>query len=101
MVTAIEAPFALLQEEVKTLFGHPVEAPKMPLCLVPEVLDPIDVVPFVDEPFRVVDPNMVEVRHIQSIVARKAIRVDDAVGWIRRSMIGINVSVRALGIITV
>ena len=33
-----------------------------------------------DEPFRVVDPNMVEVRHIQSIVARKAIRVDDAVG---------------------
>ena len=32
VVTAIEAPFALLQEEVKTLFGHPVEAPKMPLA---------------------------------------------------------------------
>ena len=32
-----------------------------------------------DEPFRVVDPNVVEVRNIQGIIARKTVRVDDAV----------------------
>ena len=51
----------------------------MPLRLVPEVLDPVDMAPLVDEPLRVIDPNMVEVRNVQGIIARKAVRIDDAV----------------------
>ena len=40
----VEAPLALLDEEVEVLLGNAVVAPQMPLRLVPEVLDTVDVV---------------------------------------------------------
>ena len=42
VVAAVEPPFALLQEQIEALLGDAVEAAKMPLLLVPEMLDPID-----------------------------------------------------------
>ena len=68
MVASVEPPYALLQEQVEALFGDPIEAPQMPLRLAPEVLDSIDVIALIDEPLRVVDPNMVEGRDIEGIV---------------------------------
>jgi len=45
------------------------------LGLVPEVLDPVDVIALLDETLRVIDANMVKVRNVQGVVARKAVRV--------------------------
>ena len=75
VVAAVEPPFALLQEQIEALLGDAVEAAQMPLRLVPEILDPIDVSPLVPKPLRMVDPHMVEGRDIQGIIAAKAVRV--------------------------
>ena len=44
-----------------------VEFAHMALRLVPEILDPIDVVLLVGEQLRVVDPEVMEVRHIKHV----------------------------------
>lgn len=51
MAAFIEAPFALLEEQVEALPRNPVEPAQMALRLVPEVLDLIDMVVFVGEQF--------------------------------------------------
>lgn len=54
----------------------------MTLCLAPIILNTIDVIfPafFVDKQGAVVDPVMFKIAHIQYIVARKIIGIDDAV----------------------
>ena len=52
----------------------------MTFRLVPEVLDPVDVSARISKQPGVVDPEVLEVRHIQHIVAPPAVRIDDAVG---------------------
>ena len=51
MGTAIEAPFALLQKPVKIVLFDAVEHAHMTFGLVPEILDPVDVVALVGEQF--------------------------------------------------
>ncbi len=80
MAAFIKAPFTLLEEQVEALPGNPVEPAQMALCLVPEVLNSIDVVVFVGKALRMVDPDMMEAGDIQGDVDGEAIRVDDAVG---------------------
>ena len=75
VVAAVETPFARLQEQIEALLGDAGEAAQMPLRLVPEILDPIDVSPLVPKPLRMVDPHMVEGRDIQGIIAAQAVRV--------------------------
>ena len=58
-----------------------VVAAQMPLGLVPEILDAIDVVGAVDERVLMVDPLMVEFGNIEGIIGSVAICVDDAV-WL-------------------
>jgi hypothetical protein len=53
----VEAPFALLDEQVEVLLQNAIEAPEMAFCLVPEVLDTVDVVYFVSEQLRAVDAD--------------------------------------------
>lgn len=79
MFTDIEVPFALLQEQVGALYRNAVEAPQMLLRLGAEVLDTIDVVSLIDEPLRVVDANVAEVRDIQGVIADETVCLDDAV----------------------
>ena len=67
----VEAPFALFDEQVKVLAGDAVVAPQMPLGLVPEILDSVDVVALIREQLRVVDPQMMELGHIEHIIARQ------------------------------
>ena len=62
------------------MFRHAVEFPHMALGLVPKVLDAIDVVFFVREALRMIDPDVMEIRDIERVVACPAIRVDDAIG---------------------
>jgi len=55
------------------LFGNTIEFTHMALGLVPEILDAIDMVVTVCNEFGMVDPEMVEVRDIQPVVAFPAI----------------------------
>jgi|TARA_B100001964_G_C13878761_1_gene442003 hypothetical protein len=50
VITSVEPLVALLQEQGKALFRDTIETLQMPFYLVPEVLDPVDVVSLVDEP---------------------------------------------------
>ena len=53
----------------------------MPLCLVPEVLNAVDVVALVrGERLRVIDPHMVVALDMEAVVALEGVAVDDAVG---------------------
>ena len=79
MVTTIEPPLTLFKEQEKTVPGDAVEPAEVALGLVPKVLNPIDVVLPVHEPFRVIDPHMVEVRDIQRIIASESVSVHDTV----------------------
>ena len=56
-----------------------VEFAHMTLRLVPKILNPVDVVWLVGEQLRMVDSEVMEVRHIQHVVASPTVRVDDAV----------------------
>ena len=51
----------------------------MPLRLVPEILDTIDVIMVVGKELGMVDPEMVKVGHIQYVITSPAIGVDDTV----------------------
>lgn len=61
MTAVIEAPFTLLQEPVKVVRCDAIEPPQLSLCLVPEVLHSIDVMPALGyEDLAVIDAPMVE-----------------------------------------
>jgi len=79
VVSSIEPPFAFLEEQEKAVLGDAVEPFQVSFGLVPEVLNPIDMVVSVGKALRVVDANMVKIRDIQGIVAREPVGVDDAV----------------------
>ena len=49
MVASIEAPFALLQKPVEIFLLDPIVLAHMPLRLVPEILDAVDMVVLVSE----------------------------------------------------
>ena len=57
-----------------------VVASEVSFGLVPEVLDPVDVVAVFGKQLRVVDPDMMEVRDIEDIISPEAVRVDDTGG---------------------
>lgn len=79
MVSGIEPPFTLLKEQEEAIFGDAVEPSHVALGLVPEVLNPIDVVLSVSKTLRVVYADMVKIRDVKGIITREAVGVDDAV----------------------
>ena len=56
----IEAPFMLLDEQVKVVLGDAIIIPQVTLGLVPEILDPVDVVTLLGKEQRVIDAQMME-----------------------------------------
>jgi hypothetical protein len=56
-----------------------VEPPQMPLRLISEVLDAIDVVSAIGEPLIVVDAVMMEVRDVERVIAGITVGVYNAV----------------------
>ena len=61
MATSVEAPLTLLQKPVEVLRFDAIVFAHMPLGLVPEILDPIDVVLPRGEALGVIDSPMMEV----------------------------------------
>ena len=61
------------------LLGNPIEFPHVTLRLVPKILNAVDVVPPVCKEFGVVDPEVLEVRHIQHIIGLPAVGIHNAV----------------------
>ena len=57
-----------------------VESAHMTLGLVSEIFDAIDVVVTIGKELGVVDPEVMEVRHIQHIVTTPAVGIDDTIG---------------------
>ena len=53
----------------------------MSLGLVPEVLNPVDVVAVFSEALGVVDANVMKVRNVEHVIGLEAVRIDDAV-WL-------------------
>ena len=81
MIASVEAPFAFLQKPVKILLFDAVKFAQMPLCLVPEIFNSVEVVLPVSKQLRVVDTHVMEVRYVQSVICPKRISVDNAVGF--------------------
>jgi len=79
MITTIEPPLTLLKEQKEAVPGDAVEPSGMALGLVPEILNPVDMVLPVNEPLRMVNPDVVKVRDVQRIIAPEGVRVHDAV----------------------
>ena len=61
MVSSVEAPFTLLQEPVEIVRFDAVVLARVALGLVPEVLDPVDVIALIGEQPWVIDPAVMEV----------------------------------------
>jgi len=61
------------------LLRDAVIASQMPLCLVPKVLDAVDMIPVLGEQFGMVDPDVLELGNVQHVIGPKAIGVDDGV----------------------
>ena len=55
MVSSIESPFTLLQKPVKISAFYPIKSAHVTLGLVPEILNPMDVIIFIGKQLRVVD----------------------------------------------
>ena len=58
MISSIQEPFTLLQKPVTISTFYPVKSAHRTLGLVPEVLDPIDVILLIGKQLRVVDTHM-------------------------------------------
>ena len=83
------------------LLRHTIESAQMSLCLIPKILNAIDVVLFIRKQLTVINAVMLKLGHIQGIVTTKSIGIDDAIGLYFCRIIGSNVSVLASGITTV
>jgi hypothetical protein len=79
VIASIEAPFAFLQEPVKILLFDAVKLAHLPLGLVPEILDAVDVILFIGEQLRMIDAHVMKVGNIERVIRSESIRVDDAV----------------------
>ena len=66
---------------MEVLSGDAVKAPEMAPGLVPEVLDPVDVIPVIDEGPGMFDARMMEPGHVRHVASAEAVGTDDAVGF--------------------
>lgn len=79
MIASIAAPFTFLEKPVKTLLFDAVKLAYMPLGLVPEMLDAVDVSLPICAQFRVINPHVMKVRDIERTICLECIQIDDAV----------------------
>jgi len=68
------------------------------LGLVPEVLDAVDVIPLVGEQFRVVDPEVVELTHVQRVVMPGLAQAQQTTTKAQQSLAG-NVDTSNVGVL--
>lgn len=56
-----------------------VEFTHVALCLIPKILDPVDMIFLVCKKLRVINAEMLEFRDVQHVVTSPAVRINDAV----------------------
>ena len=78
-LTVVKTPFALLQIQLKMLFGNAVKLVQMTFCLIPKVLYPIDVVLPFGKVCTVVYAKVAKLTDTRRIVALITICINDAV----------------------
>ena len=75
MVAAIEAPLTLLQKPVEILLFDAVKFTHVTLCLIPEILDAVDVIFTSGKQLGMVDTMVIKLRYIQRIITTKIIGI--------------------------
>lgn len=65
---------------MKVIFMDAIVAPQVPLRLIPEVLDTVDVILLMSKQFWMVDPIVVKFGNVQHIIGPKAVGEDDWMG---------------------
>ena len=68
-----------LSKTAQNVFGNTIEFKHMTLCLVPEILDTIQVIMPVSKELWIIDPKVPKVLDIQDIVAFPTVGVDNAI----------------------
>ena len=66
---------------MKVRFGETVKFSQMALRLVPKILNAIDVIMFISEPFTMVNSVMLKLRNIQRVVTSKTVCIHNTV-WL-------------------
>src|ERR1700679_4288782 len=78
--SVVESKLTFFDKQVEVLFGDSVVFSEHPFCLVPKILNAVNVVMFLLGKMRtVVDAVVVESRYIQSVVTTVAISINNAV----------------------
>ena len=78
-LTVVKTPFALLQIQLKMLFGNAVKLVQMTFCLIRKVLNAVDVVLPFGKVCTVVYAQMAKLTDIRHIIAFITICINDAV----------------------
>ena len=79
----VEAPFALLEIEMEVVAGDTIVAPQVALGLIPEVFYAVDMVSSISKTLPMVDTLMSKLGHVEHIVCRKAVGIDDGIRFDR------------------
>ena len=80
------------------LLWNTIKLAYMALGLRAEILNPVDVIFIVYKPFRMIDTEILEFRHILHVTTSPAVLIDDTVGTTLRSIMGYNVADKASAI---
>ena len=75
----VKPPLALFQKEREMGFGNAIIFSQMSFRLIPEILDAVNVVVFVNKGRAVINAIMLELRDIERIVGSKIVCVDNAI----------------------
>lgn len=97
----VKSKFAFFQEQRERFAIDSVVFSQETFCLIPKILNAVNVVLTVDKFLGMVDAVMDKTAHVQLIIAAQAIRVNNAVRMIFFLMTGNNVSDLALSTTTV
>jgi hypothetical protein len=81
VVAPIETPLALLKEPLEVILLDTIDLTQMSFCLVPEVLDVVDMIVAICKELTMIDPVVMKSRYVQSIVRLKGICIHHAI-WL-------------------
>ena len=79
VVASVEAPLAFLKKPEEVFFFNTIEFAKMSLCLIPKILNAVDMIFLVGEQLRVVNSHVVKIRHIKCVIGAKRVCINNTI----------------------
>ena len=79
MAASIEAPLAFFKKPKEVFFFYAIKSSEMSLCLVPKILNAVDMIFLVCKQLGVIDAHVVKVRHIEGVIGTKSICVNNTI----------------------